>query len=497
MSDKNAPAHSDVFLGIDLGTTSIKAALINGEGNCLAQFGQSYPIHRPAADLAEQDPQDWTGLIDAALDGLHAQTGLKSVRAGALTSQVNSHLFVDKAGAPLMPAIIWQDTRAAAEAAELDARLSSEEKIALLGAPIPIDASHPLARMLWVKRHKPEIWARAAHMLLPKDYALFHLTGRIATDPLSNIGLVGEAGAYVEPILDLVPGAAERMAPISGLTEFVGEIARGPFKATPMVTATMDGWVGLLGGGAARQDAMVYLSGTSEILGASSPMVTNEPGVVVFAEAEGLRLHAGPTQSGGASQDWFCHLAGIDYEKMTELAATWDEVSGASTPLFLPQLAGERAPLWNADLRGAFLGITSGMSTAAFARAVYEGVAFSARHLFEALEASSGIETDMLTCGGGGFRNALWGQIRANCLGKRLKRLAVNEPGIIGAVCLAARAVGAYPNLSEAYAAFARFDQIWEPDHKLAAYYDERFAIYKEAIAANELIGKRLGEQKL
>ena len=309
---------------------------------------------------------------------------------------------------------------------------------------------------------------------------------------MSNIGLVDPSGHYVGEILDLVPGAAERMAPIMGLTDIVGEIGAGPFAGTPMVSVTMDGWVGLLGGGAAKEGAGVYLSGTSEILGISSHRVTNEPGVVVFAEAEGLRLHVGPTQSGAASQDWFCQLAGIDYEAMEAQAAQVGFASGVSIPLFLPQLAGERAPLWNADLRGAFLGVDSSMSTAAFARSVYEGVAFSARHVFEALEASTEVRVDTLSCGGGGFRNALWGQIRADSLGKRLKRLSVNEPGIVGAVCLAALAVGDHTSLAEAQAAFAHHDRVWEPNDAMRAYYDEKYAIYKEAITRNDDIGKRL-----
>ena len=478
---------ADVYLGIDLGTTSVKAALLDAEGRLPAQFGQSYTIDRPTPDCAEQDPGDWTRLIDTALERLASETQA-TVRAGALTSQVNTHVFVDREGRPLIPAIVWQDNRAAAEARELDRRLSEADKIALLGALVPIDASHPLARMAWVRRHLPEVWEKTAHVLLPKDFALLHLTGRLATDPLSNIGLVGPSGSYVAEILDLVPGAAERMAPLAGITDVVGEVAAGPFRGVPMVNATMDGWVGLAGAGAVHEGRTVYVSGTSEILGVCSRTVNNEPGVVTFAETEGLRLHAGPTQSGGASAEWFCGLAGLD---VTDMPAVADQAKGRS-PLFLPHLAGERAPLWDSSLRGIFLGVEAGMSTPEFAKAVYEGVAMSARHLLGALEASSGIVADTLSCGGGGFRADYWGQIRASVLGKRLERLAVGEPGIVGAVCIAARAAGGYASLTEAHAAFARIDRVWEPDPAATARYDELFGIYLDAIAANADLGRRL-----
>ncbi|MTH97551.1 FGGY-family carbohydrate kinase [Roseibium sp. RKSG952] len=478
---------ADAFLGIDLGTTSVKAALIDSNGRALATFSESYTTVRPAAEHVEQDPMDWVSLIETALKSLADAGAAHTVRAAALTSQVNTHVFVGEAGAPLHPAIVWQDTRAKAEAGELDAQLSPEEKIALFGGPVPIDASHVLARMLWVKRHKPEIWEQTARVLLPKDFALAHLVGHVVTDALSSIRMVGPGGSYIPEVMDLVPGAADRMAPMSPISKIIGEIRDGPFRGVPMVTGSMDGWVGLIGGGAVLDHHPVYLGGTSEILGLSSRADTHEPGVVVFAESEGVRIHAGPTQSGGASQAWFCRLAAVTPENMAELA----EAASERTPLFLPQLAGERAPLWDADLRGAFLGVDFGMSMPEFARAVFEGVAFSARHVLEALEVSADTRSDTLYCGGGGFRSDIWGQIRANVLGKRLKRLEVNEPGIVGSVCLAALAAGYGDTLAEVHGLLARYDRVWEPDAKAAARYDELFDIYKDAIGANRAIGAR------
>ena len=482
---------AELFLGIDVGSTAVKAAVLDDRGLCLSRFAQVYPTTRPAADRAEQNPDDWMRLVHGALaqfaaDGLAGRVGF-----GCLTSQVNTHVFVDAEGHALAPAILWQDTRAAAEAAELDCRLTLAEKIAYLGAPMPIDASHPVARMLWFARHHPEVWKRTAHVLLPKDYCLLRLTGILATDPLSNIGLVGPDLAYVRPILDLLPGAASRMAPLSDVTSPVGRIRSAyGLPGVQMITGTMDGWVGLFGGGAGQPGEVVYLSGTSEIMGVSSATVTNEPGIVVFPPIGGLRLHAGPTQSGGASQDWFCKAADISVEELTRQIAANPRRS--PTPLFLPQLAGERAPLWNPALRGAFLGLDSGMGTVDLARAVLEGVALSARHLMNALFASAGVATDTLKCGGGGFLSDPWGQIRADVLNKRLTRLANNDPGVVGAVALAAYGAGSHATLSDASAAFARYDHVWEPNAAKRALYDDLFGIYLDAITANAPLGQRL-----
>ncbi|MEM0907370.1 MAG: FGGY family carbohydrate kinase [Pseudomonadota bacterium] len=474
------------YLAIDLGTTSVKAGVFSSDGTLLAHVRQTYPTHRSEGGRCEQDPADWTRLIDKAVNGFHQRFAPETFAAGALTSQINTHVFVGRDGAPLMPAILWQDTRAEAEAAELDRLLSEADKIAWLGAPIPIDASHLLARMLWTKRHRPDVWDRTSHVLLPKDYALLHLTGALATDPLSNVGVVGVDGRYVENILNLVPGATERMAPLCPITDIMASTRQG----VPMAVATLDGWVGLMGTGACAEGSFVYLSGTSEILGVASRTVTHAPGIIVFNEAGGLKLHAGPTQSGGASQVWFADLAGLSFEALAASVAALP--SSRRTPLFLPQLAGERAPIWNAGLRGAFLGLESGMGTGDLAKAVYEGVALSARHVFEAVEASAGQQAEWVACGGGGFHADPWGQIRADVLGKPMKRLAITDTGLVGAACIAAVAAGDATTLWDAQRAYARFDTTFEPNHALRGRYDDLFGIYLDAIEAHEAIGNRL-----
>ena len=475
---------AECLLGIDVGTTSVKAGIIAPGGFVLDSFSQSYPTQRDGA-LVMQDPENWVQMIDVALDKFVGH----QVAAVGLCSQVNTHVFVGADGRALMPAIQWQDARAATEAAELDAQVSQEQKITWWGAPMPIDASHAIARMAWVARHMPEIWAQTRYVMLPKDYCIYRLTGVASSDPLSNIGLVGPDMGYLASVFDLVSGSAEKKVPLIAVTEIVAGIAQGKFKGVPVASGTMDAWAGLVGAGGAGEGRSVYLSGTSEIVGISSQTVTPTPGAIVFPPCNGVRLHAGPTNNGGDAQLWFSQVTGIELTKISDMVS--GRARSSATPLFLPQLEGERAPLWNADLRGAFMNISRKTQMADFARAMQEGVAFAARHILETLQASSGVKSDWIAGGGGGFLSDSWNQIRADVMGVPIRRLASDQPGVLGAAMIAGLAAGRYPDL-DAAADLVMFGDAYEPQPDNIALYDSLFSIYKEAITAQHVIAQKL-----
>jgi len=163
-----------------------------------------------------------------------------------------------------------------------------------------------------------------------------------------------------------------------------------------------------------------------------------------------------------------------------------------ATPMFLPQLQGERAPFWDADLRAAFLGVSRQTGQADLARAVYEGVAMAARMALETLQSSANVMNDSIACGGGGFQSAPWNQIRADVIGVELKILAAKEPGIFGAATMAAIGAGYYQGFEEAYEALAVFDRTYAPDQVMHEQYNDLFGIYQEAISLNADLGKRL-----
>ncbi len=466
------------LIGIDIGTTSVKAVMIDLSGRRVAEFSSRYPTRRPAAGQVEQDPEDWLRLVRSALEHF-AQNG--SAAALCLTSQVNTHVFTDAGLNVLHPAIVWQDGRAAEAGAALDRTVSFEDKIAWLGAPIPVDASHALARMAWMKAARPEIWERTAHVLLPRDWVLARLTGVLATDPISSVGLVTPAFTYADDLIAQLDGAARRLAPLADPFTVVGQIStHWPLAGTPVVLGVMDAWASLFGLGVAQESEAFYLSGTSDVLGILSADLFPQPGIITFPDWRGLRLHAAPTQSGGGSLDWAARLLGHSAQDVAAMAHSLAD----DAPLFLPHLQGERAPLWDAASRGGFAGLTASHGPAEMAAAILEGVAFSARLAFEALEQSAGVKPAILKAGGGGFASDTWAQLRADVLGRPIQRVEGRDPGAIGAAVMAGVGTGAMTDLATATKALVKADRMFTPRPAESARADSRYVLWRNLYGA-------------
>lgn len=476
------------FIGIDVGSTAIKAGLFAEDGTMLAHWSRRYPTERPGPRLVEQDPKHWVDGIRDALDHILAGRDPAAVTAVGLCSQVNTDVFVDGAGTPLAPAITWQDVRAANEAAALDATISADEKQAWWGAPMPIGASHVLAKMRWMAAHRPDVWAATRHVLSPKDFCLLHLTGAVVADPVASFGQTGLDRRYIAPLIAKLSGAAEKLAPLHAFDAVVGELPLGGGYKAPVVTGTMDAWGSLFGCGVCRPGEGMYVSGTSEILALVADRRIGAPGVVTFPEVGGLHVNAGPTQSGGDSLRWAAGILGCEPLDVLALAAKADR--GGVPILYLPHLEGERAPLWDADLRGAFIGLDSRSGPAEIALAVLEGVTLSADMLLDALVAAAGFRPPSLRYGGGGAQSDLWSQIRADCLGLPLDRSAVSDAGCLGAAIMAAVGVKAFGSVAEAADIMTKVERTFEPDAKRRARYDALRQAYRGATSALRPFGR-------
>lgn len=466
------------LIGIDVGTTATKATLIDNLGRERASFARPHATDRSGPGKAEQEPNDWVDSVLAALMHFSDAADVSDLIGIGICSQVNSHVFVGANGQPVRPAITWQDTRAAADAAKLDAEVGAEQKTAWFGGPVPIDASHALSRMAYVARTEPDVWNATRHVLLPKDYITFRLTGEIVGDPVSAVGLVDGSGAYVAPLLDLVFGAAERLPPLFAFHHVAGTIrADLPCAGLPVVVGAMDAWAGMFGCGVIADGDAMYQSGTSEIPGIVSSKVVPTQGVILFPPYQGIRMHAAPTQSGGASLAWIANLLGKTSEEVAGLAAGLPD--DAQVPLFLPHLSGERAPIWDAASRGSFARLDGGMGPAELAFSVMEGVAHSVRWAFDALQSSAGISVDTVNIGGGGARSDAWCQIRADVLGMTLRRTAVPAAAALGAAILAGVGAGAFPALTLAVRQLVRHDRDFVPNASRRARYDANHAHFK------------------
>lgn len=463
-----------MLIGIDVGTTAIKASVLTLYGKTIGNFNQSYPTLRLKAAQVEQNPNDWIHHVQGALQ----QFAEYPIEAIGLCSQVNTHVFVDADGKPLMPAITWQDGRCAEEAAKLDAQITTEEKIGWWGAPLPIDASHVLARMAYVRKHHPEIWNKTRWVMAPKDFCLFHLTGEVSTDPMTAFGIVDSQLSPIQRLFDLVPNAAERLPPIRSFTTVIGKVRKGlPCANVPVVSGAMDAWSGLLGAGVCEDGQGLYLSGTSEILGIVSSLKASVPGVIAFPKCEGIVFHAGPTQSGGASIEWLSRLLGKRPLEISALAATADVTK--PLPIFLPHLEGERAPLWDIHSRASLSGIDSNTGAAEISRAVLEGVAYSARLVMDSLEVSACIRPLEINHSGGGSASDVWCQIRADVLGRPIKRTKMTDAGVLGAALIAGTGLGLFSSLNSAVKTLVKQDRIFLPNPKEFDRHADGFERYK------------------
>jgi xylulokinase len=463
-----------MLIGIDVGTTAVKAALFDHQGRAHKTFKRLYPTNRPAPGHVEQDPFDWLKPVLEAL----SQFGECQVEAIGICSQVNTHVFVDAQGNALLPAFTWQDGRCAEGAAKLDAQITEAEKLAWWGAPLPIDASHILSRMAYVAKHFPEVWQKTRWVMAPKDYCLLHLTGEAVTDPMTAFGIVDSNLKLVPRLLNLVDGATERLPELASFTKVIGQVRKGlPCAGVPIVTGAMDAWSGLLGAGVSDEGQGLYLSGTSEILGIVSSRKAAVPGVIAFPKCEGIVLHAGPTQSGGASVEWVAKLLGCTAPEISELASQTD--LSQPLPIFLPHLEGERAPLWDINARASLSGLSSSMGAAEAARAVLEGVSYSARLVLDSLEASACLRPTEINHSGGGAASDIWCQIRADVLNRPIRRLKMLDAGVLGSALMAGTGIGVFVSLSEAAKKFVELDRVFEPNKAQIDRHDHGFEKYK------------------
>lgn len=350
------------------------------------------------------------------------------VAAVAIAAFTRSEVHLDASGAVLRPAMTLRDARAVEEAARIDARLGGRGEVT---------AFSPLARLDWMRRHEPAAFARLALVLQPKDFLGFRLTGVAAADPASNAPLVGATRGYLGARF-AAAGIDQRLfAPLRAPADRLGEVRPGlpgALAGARVAVGAMDTWAATLGLGVHEAGAAYNLSGTTEVNGLILPRAAEAPGLLCVAWDEGLFHLGGPSQAGGACLDWFARLAGASVAEVAAEAATIDP--SGDVPVFLPYPDGERVPFWNPALRAGFHGLGRGTTRGAMARAVMEGVAFHDRVVLERGFAASGMRPEAVAAAGGGASD-LWCQVKADAWGLALRRPAIAEPGLRGALLLA------------------------------------------------------------
>ena len=469
------------LVGLDVGTSGVKGLAIDDDGTVLARAQAGYPLHTPRPGWAEQNPEDWWRATESVLEQLGAAVGMPG--GIGLSGQMQGLVALDSRDRVLRPAILWNDQRTIAQCRQIEQRIGLERLIALTGNRALPGFTAP--KLLWLAEHEPDVYARMARALLPKDYVRLRLWGEHATDVSDASGtlLLDVAqrrwSAEVLAALELEPAI---LPPVLESPEVAGISPRG----VPVAAGGGDQAAGALGVGVAAPGPVSVVLGTSGVVFAAlARFQSDELGRVhAFCHAVPGVWHAmGVMLSAAGSLTWLARTLGpgATFDELLAGAAGWP--AGTEGLLFAPYLAGERTPHVDPDARGAFVGLSLRHDRGALARAVLEGVAFGLRDSLD-LVANLGVAPTLGRVSGGGSRSELWLQIVASVLELPLQRVAVDEGAAFGAAILGGVAAGTWPDVPAAVQATIKPGEQIEPVAEWTEVYRERRERFSELYSA-------------
>lgn len=436
-----------MYIGVDLGTSGVKAVLLDRDGAVRASASQALTVSRPRPRWSEQAPRDWWDAACGALAALVADAraaGIDPHDIGAigLTGQMHGATLLDAQGDVLRPAILWNDGRADVECAELE-RLAPTLRAVAGNLAMP---GFTAPKLLWVCRHEPDVFARIAHVLLPKDYLRYRLTGTFATDPSDAAGTLWLDVAKRDYDDGLLAACGLSRAQVPAVFEgnrIAGTLLPGVARSLglreiPVVAGGGDNAAGAVGVGIVRPGDALLSLGTSGVYFAVSDGFRANPESAVHSFCHALphtwHLMSVMLNAAGCI-DFTAQLAG--YDGVAALLADAQDNARAERPWFLPYLSGERTPHNDVNAKGVFYGMTPDTRRADLANATLEGVGFALLDGIDALHAA-GLAPDGITVIGGGSRSAYWTQMLADLSGRALTLRAGGEVGpALGAARLA------------------------------------------------------------
>jgi xylulokinase len=493
-------------LGIDVSTTATKALIVDGDGQVVAVAATEYPFDTPHPLWSEQDPAIWWYAAIQSIRQVLAQSKLdpKAIAAVGLTGQMHGLVLLDQTGAVLRPAILWNDQRTGAQCDEIRARVGKAEFIRITGNDALTGFTAP--KILWVREEEPEVFARAAKFLLPKDYLRYRLTGDFATDRAGGAGTVLfdlRTRDWSPDLLKRLEIPAGFVAPthegpqVTGVVSAQAAAATGLAAGTPVVAGGGDQAAGAVGVGAVSEGIVSLALGTSGVVFATvnSPFYDPEGRLHAFCHAVPGRWHLmGVMLAAGGSLRWYRDTLapGVAYDDLLAPAAAIRP--GSEGLLYLPYLTGERTPYPDPLARGAFVGLTVRHAQPHLTRAVLEGVAFGLRDSFELMKEVGLTQITQVRVSGGGARSALWRQILADVLDAELVTVNTTEGAAYGAAILAGVGAGIWPDVGAACDRLIRITGSAAPDPAAVAAYAPVYAAYRELYPALRPSFQRLSE---
>ena len=479
------------LLGIDISTTGAKALLIDSQGQVAASATATLALSTPKPLWSEQAPDDWWVGIQDSIVRVLQKAGVPGadIAAIGLTGQMHGLVLLDEDGRVLRPAILWNDQRTGEQCDEIRARLGRQRLIQITGNDALTGFTAP--KILWVQQHEPDVWRRARHILLPKDYIRYKLTGDYAVDRAGGAGTILfdlKKRNWSEEVCRALDIPAEMLPPtfegpqISGHINQAAAEATGLAAGTPVVGGGGDQAAQAVGVGAVQPGIIALTLGTSGVVFATTeaPHIEPEGRLHAFCHAVPDHWHfMGVMLSAAGSLQWYRDTlaAEVDFTTLVDQAA--EAPLGSEGLLFLPYLTGERTPHPDPLARGAWVGLTVRHRRAHITRSVLEGVAFGIKDSFNLIQASGLGAIEQVRISGGGAKSPLWRQIMADVLGAELVTVNTTEGAAYGAALLAGVGAGLYNSVAEACQAMIAITGRTTPDAGATAAYGPYYERYR------------------
>lgn len=487
-------------IGVDIGTSGTKTVLFDENGNSVASYLVEYPLYQPKIGWAEQDPEDWWNATHTSIKAVIDKSGVNpdDIKGVGLSGQMHGLVLLDENGKVLRKSIIWCDQRTVAEADDLTKKIGRDRLIEITGNPAL--TGFTAAKILWVQKNEPEIYAKTAKILLPKDYIRYMLTGEYATEvsDASGMQLMDiKNRCWSDEILEKLNIDKNLLGKMYESCEVTGTVHKAAAELTGLEVGTIvvggagDQAAGAVGNGIVKPGIVSSTIGTSGVVFAhmDNIQIDKEGRIHTLCHAVPGKWHVmGCTQGAGLSLKWyrdnFCHAEmdaadGMDvdpYYLMDQQAAKI--APGCEGLMYLPYLMGERSPHNDPNAKGVFFGLSAKHTKYDMLRAVMEGVAYSLSDCLEVVK-EMGIDASEVRASGGGGKSKLWRQMQADMFGCDINTINVSEGPALGVALLAAVGAGIYSSVPEACEATIKVKETMKPIAENVETYKKYFPIYQ------------------
>jgi xylulokinase len=491
-------AAESLYLGLDVGTSGVKAVLVSPVGTVACVASVPLALATPQPGWAEQDPDAWWGASLTAIREVLAQRPGARVASIGISGQMHSSVFLDRDGRVIRPALLWCDGRTTAECREITERAGGEERLRDLVGNAALEG-FTLPKVLWLRHHEPAAFQRLATVLLAKDYMRFRLTGVLATEPSDASGTLMYDTARLRWSAELLGavGLAPTLLPdVGGSAEVLGNVTTdaalltGIADGTPVVGGGADNACGAAGVGVVAPGHTVASWGTSGTVLAPTSEARVDPQLRAHTfchVAPGVWYLMGVVLSAGGAFTWYREQFARELEDANDADVRLNEEAASVPPgsdgvLFLPYLQGERTPHRDASLRGAFLGLSLAHKRAHLTRAVLEGICFALRDSLSILR-ELGVSPKHIVLTGGGARSRFVRRLQSDVFGLPVTTVNREEGPAYGAALLAAVGAGVFPDLAAAARATVTRAPLESIDHETHERYDQLYERWRRIAA--------------